>query len=76
MVYLLQDVSSKYILRLSAKNKHIDTSEEDYLFETELLDYLHKKNFPVANPVKWITDSFVLSISYKIPEFPLKESSY
>ena len=61
-VYLITDSTKKYIFRMSDTKKSIITTEEDYLFELELLLFLKHKNFPVSYPIEWKKDSYLLKI--------------
>ena len=59
-IFLIQTTDTKYILRASRFERSIPTTKEDYLFELEVLEYLKSKDFPVAYPIKWENNSYLL----------------
>ena len=61
-VYLITDTTKKYILRMSNTMKSIVTTEEDYLFELEILIFLKNKNLSVSYPIEWKDKSYLLKI--------------
>jgi len=60
LIYQIQGQNDRYILRVSNEIKVIATSQEDYIFEMELLEFLNNQHMQVPKPLKWKNGSYIL----------------
>lgn len=51
-LYLVEEGSEKYVLRLSNFSKSITMKETEFLFELEWLNFLHDNKIPVSYPIR------------------------
>ena len=58
-VYLVETAAKSYILKVS---HHHWRSQSDIRFELEFLDFLHRHDLPVANPLKTIDDRLFVTL--------------
>lgn len=68
-IYHIFHDDGKIALKMTNCNNYVEMSEEDYLFEMDLLQFLHKRHLAVTFPMSWNNGSFLLKHQFENAEY-------